>query len=74
MDAKELIITSLNYIKDDLGRIVDNYYFEDLKALDDLETRIKTYKNITREEIYSLAKKISISVVYTLAGGNHEEN
>ncbi len=73
-DAKEFVITSLNYVKDDLGRIIDNYYFEDLHTLDDLETRIKTYKNVTKEDIYNVAKKISISVVYTLAGGNHEEN
>jgi len=71
-DAKELLVSSLNSIKDDVDRITNNYYYQDLGEIDDIETRIKSFKNVTKEEIYALSKKISISLVYNLEGGNDE--
>jgi predicted Zn-dependent peptidase len=70
--AKMLINTSLNMNKDNIGRIVDNYFYQDVSDLDDFETRIETFKNVTKEEIYSLSKKINIKVIYTLEGETHE--
>lgn len=67
--AKELILTSLAMTMDNIGRIVDNYFYQDISDLDDYETRIKTFKNISKEEIYKLGKKVSISTVYILNGG-----
>ncbi len=71
-NAKESINTSLNYAKDDIDRIVDNYYYESLNEIDSIDERIKNYKSVTKEDIYNLSKKISISIVYTLKGGNNE--
>ena len=70
--SKELIISSLNYINDNIERITNNYYYQDLGEIDSLETRIKNFKTISKDDIYSLHKKISISVVYNLQGGTHE--
>ena len=70
--AKELLITSLNYIKDNENRIIDNYYYQDMKELDPIEERIKIFKKVSVKDIYALSKKISISVVYALKGGNNE--
>ena len=71
-NAKEQIITSLTYAKDSLDRIIDNYFYQDLGELDDIDERIKTFKEVTKEDIYALNKKISINLVYTLEGGNNE--
>ena len=71
-NAKELTISSLNYIKDNIERIVDNIYFEDLNEVDNLETRIKTYNSISLEDLYSFSKKINIKLIYTLKGGQNE--
>ena len=70
--AKEQIISSLNYSKDDMNRIIDNYFYYDLKEMDDIDTRLKTYKEVTKDEIYALSKKVSISIIYTLDGGQNE--
>lgn len=71
-EAKEAVITSLNYIKDDIDRLIDNYYYESIGQIDDVETRLKTFKNVTIDDIYSFAKKVSVGIVYTLDGGNNE--
>lgn len=70
--AKELIISTLNYINDDIGRIVDNYYYEYLNEIDPIEERIKKFKEVTLDDIYALSKKVSISINYTLQGGYNE--
>ncbi len=71
-NAKEQILTSLIYAKDNVDRIIDNYFYQDLKELDDIDERIKIYKELTKEDIYALCKKISVALVYTLEGGTHE--
>lgn len=67
--SKELIISSLGMSMDNIGKIVDNYFFKNVSDLDDYETRIKEFKKVTKEEIYNLSKKISISTIYSLIGG-----
>lgn len=70
--AKKLIITSLNMNKDNIGKLVDNYFYMDASDLDDFETRIKTFMDVTVEELYELSKKITYRVIYSLDGGNHD--
>lgn len=73
--AKELIISSLGMSMDNIGKIVDNYFFKNISDLDDYETRIKEFKKITKEDIYNFSKKISISTIYSLVGSEaNEEN
>ena len=70
VNSKNHIISILIYSKDDLSRIIDNYFYTSLNELDDIDTRIKTYKNITKEELHKLNKKVSISLIYALEGSN----
>ncbi len=72
VNSKNHIISSLIYSKDDLSRIIDNYFYTSLNELDDIDTRIKTYKNITKEELDKLNKKVSISLIYALEGSTNE--
>ena len=71
-NAKEQIITSLTYAKDNLDRIIDNYFYQDIGELDDIDTRIKIFKEVSKEDIYALSKKISVSIIYSLEGGTDE--
>lgn len=71
--AKELIISSLNMSMDNIGRVVDNYFYKNTSDLDDYETRIKEFKNIKKEDIYKFSKKVSISTIYSLVGGEKDE-
>ena len=60
---------------DNISTIIDNYFFKNNSDLDDYETRIKEFKKVTKEEIFNLSKKISISTIYSLVGGEaNEEN
>ena len=71
--AKELINSSLGMSMDNIGKIVDNYFFKNVSDLDDYETRIKEFKKITKEDIYNFSKKISISTIYSLVGSEENE-
>ena len=57
---------------DNIGRIVDNYFYKNTSDLDDFETRLETFKKVTLNEIYEMSKKISISTIYSLVGGEAE--
>lgn len=70
--AKLFIQTSINMSFDSIGKIVDNKYFESISDLDDYETRIKTFRNVTLEDVYEFAKKVSVGLTFTLDGGIHE--
>lgn len=70
--AKELIITSINMNKDNISKIVDNYFFKNLSHIDDFEERIKIFSKVSIEDIYKLSKKISLLAIYTLAGTENE--
>ena len=42
--AKEAIIAALNMNMDNIGKIVDNYFYQNESDLDDFETRIENFK------------------------------
>ena len=73
-NAKELLVTTLNMSLDVPGRIVDNYVFKNLYGLDDLNTRIEKYKNVTKKEIINFAKKIRINTILCLRDGENGKN
>ena len=73
-EARELILTSLKMIEDSPGRIIDNEFYINLGLIDNLEERIEKFKNITKEDIYNVSKKINLCNVYSLRGGINEEN
>lgn len=67
--AKEAIIAALNMNMDNIGKIVDNYFYQNESDIDDFETRIENFKKVTLEDIYNLSKKVSISTIFSLVGG-----
>ncbi len=70
--AKSYIQTSIIMSNDSLNKMVDNKFFEDISDLDDYETRLKTFRNITLDDIHEVAKKVSLGLIYTLDGGKNE--
>ncbi len=67
-NAKKTVISSIKMSEDSLGGIVNNYLFNDLDDLPLYEERIKLFKEITKEEIIDIAKKIKLNVIYLLGG------
>lgn len=72
-NAKEMITSSLNSCEDNPGRIVDNYLFQNIAGLESLEVRKEKYKQITKEDIVNLAKKVKINTIYLLSDGDKNE-
>ena len=53
-EARELILTSVKMLEDNPGRIIDNEYYIKLGLIDKLEDRIIKFKEITKEDIYTM--------------------
>jgi len=66
--AQMTVISSLSMSMDNIGRIVDNYFYHHVSDLDDFETRLKIFKKVSIEDIYKFAKKVGISTIYALEG------
>ena len=66
-------ISSINMAFDEPGRIIDEYLFRYISDLDDAETRIAEYKKITKEDVMSVANKISLNTIYVLESGDKDE-
>lgn len=67
-------ISSIKMMLDSPGKIIDEYLFRNITDLEDLETRIETYKKVTKEEVMKLAKKVMLNTIYVLEGGGNDEN
>ena len=70
--AKESFIFSLNLASDNLGGIMNNYVFNVLDDLPLIDDRIKLIKDIKKEDIINVAKKIKPNISFVLEG--EEEN
>ncbi len=55
-----------------LFRIVDNYYFQDISDLDELDVRLKTFKEVKIDDIYKFAKKVDVATTFVLEGEENE--
>lgn len=72
-NAVNNIVSSINMTLDSPGRIIDEYLFRYITDLDDIDTRIETYKKVTKEEVMSLINKISLNTIFVLEGGDKVE-
>lgn len=72
--ARENFIFSLNLALDNPAGILNNYIFNVYDNLPLLEERIKLIKNITKEEIVSIASKIKPNISYVLEGDKDGNN
>lgn len=65
-NAKELIISSLNEFEEYQNSIAEYYFSMDYLKIDKVEKAIDIIKNITKEDIMKVAKKVKIDIVYLL--------
>ena len=73
-EAKESAIFSVKMSEDYIGSVLNNYifnYYDDFKLP---EERIKVIKQVSKEDIISLAKSLKLNTIYTLEEESHEEN
>ncbi len=69
-NVKNLMITSLYLTQDSPNRLIDMYLFKNIAGLPDLEDRIDKIKEVKKEDIISVAKKLKLALVYRIKGGN----
>lgn len=67
-DAKKNMIVSLDFALDNNISILNNYVFNIYADLPLIEERKELYKNITKEDIINVSKKIKINTTFTLKG------
>ncbi len=67
--AKELYQTAIDEIEESESEIIESYYMIELLGVDDIETKAKKMKEVTKKEVINVAKKIKIDTVYLLEGG-----
>ena len=63
----------LNMTNDNIGRIVDNAYYQNISDLDDLDVRLDKFDKVSINDVKKVAEKTSISTIYVLEGGNTNE-
>ncbi len=73
-NAKESFIFSLNLALDNLGGIMNNYVFNILDDLPLIDERIKLIKDIKKEDIMNVAKKIKPNISLVLEGEEKDED
>ena len=66
--AKETYQTAIEEITESQSEIIESYYMMELLGVDDIETKVKKMKEVTKKEIVAVAKKIKIDTVYLLEG------
>ena len=66
--AKETLIASIKASTDNPTGIINTYFAKVLVNSDTFETRIKKIKQITKEDIVNLSKKVALHTVYLLEG------
>ena len=70
---EELVKTSLNMTNDNIGRIVDNAYYQNISDLDELDVRLDKFDKVSINDVKKVAEKTSISTIYVLEGGSTNE-
>ncbi len=71
--AKEFYLASFDAIEDSMGRLAESYYMMELLGVDDIETKKQKMREVTKEQVVAVAKKVKLDLIYTLEGGSHEE-
>ena len=68
-DAKTNLVMSLDLASDNNVSTLNNYVFNYFDSLPELDERKNLIKNVTKEDIVNVAKKIKLNTVYVLEGG-----
>ena len=72
--AKETIISGIMASLDNPIGIINSYYAKELVNSLDAEERIEKIKQVSREDIVNVSKKVSINRMFILEGDNEEDN
>ena len=67
--AISAVVSSINMSLDSPDRIIDNYLFQYLNSIDDIETRINEFKKVTKNDVMKIARKVKLNTIYILRGG-----
>ena len=71
--AKETLISSIKASTDNPTGIINTYFAVSLVNSDTFETRIEKIKQVTKEDIVKISKKITLHTVYLLEGTKEGE-
>lgn len=69
-DACNNMMVSIDISGDNNISVLNNYVFHEFANLMLLEDRKKAFKNVTKEEVINVARKIKLNTIFTLKGGN----
>lgn len=69
-DAINNMIVSLDMVQDNNVSIINNYVFHVFDNLPMPEERVEMFKNIKKEDVINVAKKVKLNTVFTLEGRN----
>lgn len=69
-DAINNMIISLDMAQDNTVSIINNYVFHVFDNLPMPEERIEMFKNIKKEHVINVAKKVKLNTIFTLEGRN----
>lgn len=72
--AKSYYLSSLQQLQDYPKSIIEIYFGMEILGSDNIETKIKSIKSVTIEDIINLSKKIEMSAVCLLKEGETSEN
>ena len=67
-DAIKNLLISLDYINDNNVAIISDYTFRTLYNFPQIDERKELYKNVSKEDIINVSKKIKINTIFTLKG------
>ena len=67
-DAKEELLFDLSNVYENNRNIIDYYYGRSVFNSEELDKKIKMVKNVSKEDIMNLAKKLELNAVYFLKG------
>ena len=72
-DAKMNLIMSLDLANDNNVAILNNYVFNYLDNLPEIDKRKELLNNVSKEDIINVAKKLKLNTIYVLEGGDEED-
>lgn len=67
-NAKNNIITSLDFSSDNINSLMNNYVFNVFDNLPLLDERKDLFSSVKKEEVINVSKKLKLNVVFTLKG------
>ena len=70
--AKLLVISSLEMAYDNASTLINNYVFNIYDNLPPLDKRIEAVKNVTKEEVVNVSKKVKLNTIFLLSPGGEE--